>query len=194
MIFVNFKKVKIGEEAEGLAKICREIALATKIKIFPIALPIDVAKIAELGIEVWSQAEFAIGAAGVLLNHSDYKLSIKEIEMGIKKFPSLVCCESIEEGKQIAAFNPAYLAYEPPELIGGDISVSSAKPEIIADFVKEIKDIPILVGAGIHNQGDVRKAIELGVRGILVSHGVVAAPDPKAVLLDLAKGYLNEAI
>ena len=33
------------------------------------------------------------------------------------------------------------IAVEPPELIGGDISVSTAKPEIISDTVEVVKKI-----------------------------------------------------
>lgn len=194
MIFVNFKTYKqgIGEEVVKLAKICQEVEKETSVKIIPIVQPGDILPIANLGIEIWSQAVFVPGAAGILLNHSDYKLSILDIGDVINKAQGvkiLVCCESVEEGKEIVKFKPDFLAYEPPELIGGDVSVSTAKPEIIADFVKEITGIPILVGAGIHKQEDVKKALELGAKGVLVSHAVVEAQDPKNVLLELAGGF-----
>lgn len=199
MIFVNFKKVKIGQEAIRLAKVCREVEKTTAVKIIPITQTTDASEIAQLGIEVWSQAKVAAGVTGVLLNHSDNRLSMSEIKQKVGRFRIndlrfMICCESVEEGKQIAKFKPDYLVYEPPELIGGKIAVSTARPGIIGEFVREIKNIPVLVGAGIHSQADVRKAIDLGARGILVSHAVVAVDDPKRVLLDLAKGFVYAAI
>jgi len=198
MIFVNFKTYEqgTGEKAVKLAKICAEVEKETSVKIIPIVQATGIPQIANLGIEVWSQAEIAPGTTGVLLNHSDYKISIKKIEniienlkFKIKNYRFLVCCESIEEGREIAKFRPDFMAYEPPELIGGEISVSNARPEIISEFVQEIKEIPIIVGAGIHNQADVQKALELGAKGILVSHAVVESDYPKSVLLELAKGF-----
>ena len=46
----------------------------------------------------------------------------------------------------------------------------------------------LLVGAGVKNGEDVRLAIELGAKGVLLASGVTKASDPKAVLLDLASG------
>jgi triosephosphate isomerase len=196
MIFVNFKDCKqgVGEEAVNLAKICADVEKETSINIIPIVQVTDVSQIAGLGVEVWSQATVIPGATGVLLNHSDYKLDIEIIGEEIKRIKDpelriMVCAESIEEGKEITKFGPDFIAYEPPELIGGNVSVSSARPEIISEFVREIKEVSIIVGAGIHNQLDVQKAMELGAKGILVSHAVVESDAPKSVLLNLAKGF-----
>jgi len=201
MVFVNFKTYKqgIGEEAVKLAKICQEVSKETSIKIIPVVQAADIFRISQLGIKVYGQNlnEALPGAKGTLLNHSDNKLPVEVIGSIIAKLSSfqianfkvLVCCESIKEGKEIAKFKPDFIAYEPPELIGGDVSVSTAKPEIISEFVRQIEGIPILVGAGIHNQRDVKKAVELGAKGILVSHAVVESDNPKSVLLELAKGF-----
>ena len=49
--------------------------------------------------------------------------------------------------------SPDYVAVEPPELIGGDISVTTADPTIVsgtAAAVREIsKQVGILCGAGV---------------------------------------------
>jgi len=219
MIFVNFKTYQqgTGEAALALARICQEVEKETAIKIIPVVQTADIFRLASQGLTVWAQhlddisfgpntgqtlpqAVVAAGAKGTLLNHSENKLPVEVIgetikklrNLEIEKFRVLVCAESVEEGKEIAQFSngePDLIAYEPPELIGGDVSVSRAKPEIIRDFVKEIKDIPVLVGAGIHTAQDVKKAIELGAVGVLVSSGVVLAKDPRKVLLDLAGGF-----
>jgi triosephosphate isomerase len=81
-----------------------------------------------------------------------------------------------------------FVAVEPPELIGGDISVSTANPELISDAVATIGAGKVLVGAGIKNAEDVRIALKLGAVGVLVASGVVKAADPVAALEDLCKG------
>jgi len=211
MIFVNFKTYQqgTGEAALILAKICQEVEKTSGIKIIPIVQVVDIFRLASQGLVVWAQhvdeVDFGpytgqvlakgildAGAKGILLNHSEKKLSfekVKNILQGLKGLQSLVCAESIEEGQQLAEFKPDFLTYEPPELIGGKVSVSQVQPEIIREFVDKIKNMPILVGAGIHKQVDVKKALELGAKGILVSSDVVLADNPQQELLDLAGGF-----
>ncbi len=215
MIFVNFKTYEqgTGEKAVALAKICQKVAKETSVKVFPVVQAVDILRVVkEAGGEIWAQhvddieygpntgqtlpeAVKATGAEGVLLNHSEIKLPVEVIGETIKRCQSLklkvlVCSDSLEEVKEIAVFKPDLLAYEPPELIGSQTaSVSKAKPEVIKDFVIEIKNIPVLVGAGIHSQQDVKKGIELGAVGILVSSDIVLAQNPEKELLDLASGF-----
>lgn len=211
MIFVNFKTYQegTGEAALSLAKICQGVEKTSGIKIIPIVQTADIFRLASQGLVVWAQHVDGVdfgsytgqvlskslleaGAKGVLLNHSEKKLSfekVKNILQSLKGLQSLVCAESIEEGQRLAELKPDFLAYEPPELIGGEISVSQARPEIISEFVEKIKDIPVLIGAGIHQQTDVKRALELGAKGILVSSDVVLADNPQQELLDLIKGF-----
>jgi triosephosphate isomerase len=220
MIFVNFKTYQegTGEAALNLAKICRQVEKEMKIKIIPVVQTADIFHLTSQGFEVWAQhvddinfgpntgqilpqSIIAAEAKGTLLNHSENKLPtevvdsiIKRIrELEISEFRVLVCCESVEEGLKISQFKPDLIAYEPPELIGGDVSVSTAKPEIIREFVKEIREIPILVGAGIQTTKDVKVAIKLGAVGILVSSGIVLAENPKEKLQELAEGFISRA-
>ncbi len=213
MIFVNFKTYQqgTGELALSLAKVCVEVAKETGVQIIPIVQAVDIFRLTSQGLTVWAQhadgidfgphtgqilpaAVLAAGARGTLLNHAENKLSLEKIKTVMQKCQGLqilVCAESIEEGQQIAVFKPGFLAYEPPELIGEQISVSQARPEIISEFVDKIKEIPILVGAGIHNQADVQKALVLGAKGVLVSSDIVLATNPKQELLNLAEGFLS---
>ena len=211
MIFVNFKTYQqgTGEAALFLAKICQEVEKNTGVKIIPIVQAVDIFRLASQGLTVWAQYVDEIdfgpytgqiltqsileaGAQGTLLNHSEKKLSLDKLEKilpGLKGLQSLVCAESVEEGQQIAELKPDFLAYEPSELIGGEVSVSEGRPEIIQEFVDKIKNMTILVGVGIHQQTDVRKALELGAKGVLVSSDVVLADNPQQELLDLAGGF-----
>ncbi|MBI5884841.1 triose-phosphate isomerase, partial [archaeon] len=138
------------------------------------------------------------GAVGTILNHAENKRDNEFLQKAIARAKEvglevLVCAESIERAKQIAAFplKPDFIAVEPPELIGGDISVSTANPEIIKGTVQAVQGlalIPVLAGAGVKTGIDVRKSIELGAAGVLLASGVVKAPKPKKALLGLVKG------
>jgi len=129
------------------------------------------------------------GIKGSLLNHSEkqkrFNELIKCLSLIDKNFLLTVCADSKESAFSLHYINEklkkiSYIAYEPPELIGGNISVSKAKPEIIENLTKEIDYL--LVGAGIKTKDDVKKSLELGAKGVLVASGVVKNNNPKNLL------------
>jgi len=137
------------------------------------------------------------GAIGTLINHSEHRLKLADIDICITrakelKLDHIVCSNNIATSKAIAAFSPNFIAVEPPELIGGDISVTTADPEIVSgsvDAVKIIdKKVKVLCGAGVKNGKDVAKAVELGSDGVLLASGIVKAKDKEKVIRDLASG------
>jgi len=137
---------------------------------------------------------------GSLLNHSEKKIPLKEIKMGIeilRKFKkiSVVCASNVKEAKKIAKLNPDYIAIEPPELIGSGISVSKAKPQIITKTIEEVKKVnrkvKVLCGAGISNEDDVKRALELGAKGVLIASAFVKSKNPKLFLEKIAKVIKN---
>ena len=137
------------------------------------------------------------GAVGTLINHSEHRLKLADIDICITRakelgLDNIVCSNNISTSKAIAAFSPNFIAVEPPELIGGDISVTSADPDIVSgsvDAVKTIdKKVKVLCGAGVKNGKDVAKAIELGADGVLLASGIVKAKDKEKVIKDLASG------
>lgn len=143
------------------------------------------------------EAVKAAGASGSLINHSEHRLKIADIDFCVTRSKELgmdhiVCTNSIATSKAVAALSPNFLAVEPPELIGGDISVTTANPEIVSgsvDAVKKIdKNVGVLCGAGVKNGKDVAKAIELGADGVLLASGVVKAKNKENVLRDLISG------
>lgn len=213
MIFINFKTYKqgTGQTAFELAKACQKVAKRTSVQIFPLVQTTDIFNLANQGLKVWAQhvdninfgphtgqilpqAVANAGAEGVLLNHSEHKLPVEVVKETLKRcqalgLKTLVCSDSLEEAKTIIKAKPDLIAYEPPEFIGSRTdSVSSTKPEVIKDFVNEIKKIPVLVGAGIHSRKDVRIALQLGAKGVLVATDVVLAEEPEKQLLELAGG------
>ncbi len=131
-----------------------------------------------------------LGAGGTLLNHSERKLSFLILKNTIKegqrnKLVIVACAGTLAEVQKIAALHPEYIAYEPPELIGGKVSVT-AEPEILLKAVRLVKTISpttkMLCGAGIHSREDLLTALQLGMKGVLLSHAVVKAHNPKRFL------------
>jgi triosephosphate isomerase len=152
----------------------------------------------------WSPPESLLeaGAAGTLINHSERKVAWEEMAKSIPRCQKLglevvACADDIAEAETLAKLSPEYIAIEPPELIGGDVSVTTAKPEVVSRAVDRIRavnpNIVVLCGAGVHTRKDVSKAIELGTSGVLLATGVVKAKDPESALRDLIKGLPSGA-
>lgn len=137
------------------------------------------------------------GAEGSLINHSEDRMSLETIQKAIKilddkDMVSVVCVQDEKEARTVAKFGPDIIAIEPPELIGGDVSVTTADPEIITKTLRAVKsvneNIPILCGAGVKTGTDVKTALELGASGVLVASGVTKAPDQKKAVKELIEG------
>lgn len=131
------------------------------------------------------------GARGVILNHSERKVVfeqlVRSVELCKKKgLEVVICASTLAEVKKVASLKPEYIAYEPAALIGGDVSVVSAKPKIIEEVVTVVRKnsvrTRVLCGAGVHSREDLQKALELGAAGVLLAHAVVRARDPAMVL------------
>ena len=136
---------------------------------------------------------------GSLINHSEHRISSREIQKLVLKLKelkmiSILCVKDVAEVKKYAKLNPDYIAIEPPELIGSGKAVSTEKPELIAkaaDAVKNAKNsTKLLCGAGIVSGEDVSKAIELGSKGILVASGIIKAKDWNKIMADFAKSMV----
>jgi triosephosphate isomerase len=136
------------------------------------------------------------GAVGTLINHSERRLKLADIEAAITRakelgLASVVCTNNANVSLSAATLKPDFIAIEPPELIGTGIPVSKAKPEIVTDTVELVRkinrEVTILCGAGITRGDDVAAALRLGTKGVLVSSGIVKAKEPYKVLLDFAK-------
>jgi len=139
-----------------------------------------------------------IGVAGGLVNHAENPRTNEEILKILKDFKSadpkfivIVCAESVARAVEICSIckdvPPDYIAIEPPELIGGDISVTT-RPELIKEAVEKIS-CPVLVGAGVKSGEDLKKALEFGAKGVLLASGIVkpSGKTPKEALEELVK-------
>ena len=136
---------------------------------------------------------------GSLINHSEHRISSNEIKKLVEKLKelkmiSVVCVKDVAEARKYAKLNPNYIAIEPPELIGSGKAVSTEKPELIlkaAIAVKSAKNnTKLLCGAGIVSGNDVKKASELGSKGILVASGIIKAKSWEKIISDFAKALV----
>jgi triosephosphate isomerase (TIM) len=134
------------------------------------------------------------GAAGSLVNHSERRLTLADIEASVRalqaqKLVAVVCSNNEATSAAAAALAPEYVAIEPPELIGSGVSVSKANPEIIRKSVAAVQavnaKVKVLTGAGIQSGDCVKIAVDLGTDGVLLASSVVKAKEPADVLRDL---------
>lgn len=212
-ILVNFKAYQeaFGEKGLQLAKLHQKIAKETGVNIGIAACAIDLRMLAsELEIPVFAQhvdivnygaftgqiglkALKDLGIDGTILNHAEMKVELEKLEHTVfeaKKinFTTVVCVDNPLGVGTTTLLDPDFIAIEPQELIGSGKSVTDVKPEIIIDALQYIKNSQLLVGGGVHRGEHVRKALQLGAKGILVSSAVVKASDPEKVLRDLVSG------
>ena len=220
IILVNFKTyaeatgenaVKLAEMAEkasaetsvciGVAPQFADIAvIAKKVSIPVFAQHIDPIKYGSFTGHVLPESVKHAGAVGTLINHSERRLKLADIDAAITRarevdLISVVCTNNTSVSASAAALKPNMIAVEPPELIGTGIPVSKAKPEVVTSTVEAVKKIDpeviVLCGAGITNGEDVAAAIKLGTKGVLVASGIVKAKDPYKVMLEFAEAVLK---
>ncbi len=219
MFIINYKNYDeiSGQNASKLALVADAIAKRHKIKI-AIAPPhhllssiknysgsilaqhVDNAKVGSTTGFVIPELLKKSGVGGSLINHSEHRIPAKDVTDLVKrlrmlKMTSVVCVKDILEAGKYAKLNPDYIAIEPPELIGTGRAVSTERPELITKAAHAVKaarnSTKLLCGAGIVTGQDVRKAIELGSRGILVASGIVKAKNWNKIVEEFAKGMLK---
>ena len=212
LVVVNLKTYETahGAAAEDLARAIASVETDARVVVVVSAFDLAAVVAAAPKLEVWCQHLDPVvfgsftgwlhpstaverGASGTLINHAEHKVSIEHVAMLLDSVPEdftvCACAADIEEARALTALQPDFVAVEPPELIGGDISVTTADPSIVsgtAAAVREIsEEVGILCGAGVKNGADVAAAIELGTVGVLLASGVTKADDPTAVMTDL---------
>lgn len=201
-----------GANAVKLAEACRDVAESAGVEIAIAPQIPDIFRVASVtDVPVYSQhidgagpgshtgkvyvkSIKEAGAVGSLINHSERRLTLAEIESAaeaLKKngMKSVICTNNIATTAAAAAIGPEYVAIEPPELIGSGIPVSKADPGVVTGSVEAVKkinpNVKVLCGAGISKGEDLKAALELGSVGVLLASGIVKAEDPKAALYDL---------
>nr|WP_303650216.1 triose-phosphate isomerase [Halalkalicoccus sp. NIPERK01] len=193
--------VEIGEIAYEVGE-----ASGARIAVAPQTARLE--SVAETGVETWAQhvdgnepgshtgsalagSLAEAGATGTLLNHSEKRLRLADIDAGLDAaeragLETVVCANNPEQVKAVAALGPDAVAVEPPELIGTGTPVSQADPDVVTDAVAAAEavdeSVEVLCGAGISTGEDLIAAEELGAEGVLLASGVAKADDPRAAL------------
>ncbi len=211
MIIVNFKAYDraVGESSEEVMEACRKASEETGEEVIVAPQPEDIFRAEDVktyaqhvdGVEPGSHTGSVLaegvkdaGASGTIINHSENRLPDKAIEASVNAARSqgletVVCAQNPEECERYSRYDPDYIAFEPPELIGGENPVSEAKPGLIEEAVDRTSDgVKTLTGAGIKSREDVEKSIELGCEGVLVASGVVKAKDIEEEVKELCEG------
>lgn len=197
-----------------VATAARDVAAASGARIAVLPQAADVARVADTGVETWAQhvspdghgshtgstlAEAVAdnGAVGTLINHSERRLTLAGVDGSVRAaeragLETVVCANNPAQVGAAAALGPDAVAVEPPELIGGDVSVATVDPGIVEDAVAAAAavddDVDVFCGAGVSTGEDVAAAGDLGASGVLLASGVAKADDPAAVLEDLVSG------
>lgn len=214
LIILNLKTYLegTGEGAVKLAEACRQVAddCGINIGIAPqfcdiyrvssqVDLPVYAQSLDPVGAGGYTGHAFvqslkAAGATGVILNHSECRMTLADIDGSVKiakdaGLKTIVCTTNVATSAAAAALGPDYVAIEPPELIGSGIPVSDADPGVVTGSVEAVRrinpSVQVLCGAGISKGEDLAAAIELGSVGVLLASGIVKAANPKAALENL---------
>ena len=221
LLLVGFKTYiqATGKNALKLAKIAKEVSGKTGVSIVPIPQFTDIPTITwQVGIPVFAQhidpiepgaftghilpeAVKEAGAVGTLINHSEKKLRLSEIEAAIKRarevgLISCVCTDNPKLSAAVAGFNPDMILIEHPELIGTGRAVSKAKPEIITKTLESVErvnpKVHLICGAGITQGEDVVAALDLGMVGVGAGSAIVKARDPFGVMMEMAQALKSK--
>ena len=192
-----------GKNAERFAKSAEKIGMKNLIVA---AQPCDLFRLSKFKISLFSQyvdpVEYGAktghlppklakecGAKGTLLNHSENRIPMEDIEKCISLckeagLKTIVCVENVEEAKKVDRMKPNYIAIEPKDLIGSGIPVSKAEPELVIKAVNAVKT-PVLCGAGINSRDDFLASEKLGTKGVLVASAMVKAKNQEKALREL---------
>ena len=241
-VVINVKTYEqaTGENAAKIALLCDKVASETKSNIIVCVQNSDIFRVVKAlekqrkdHIPVFAQhvddvamgkgtgkdtpeALVANGASGVLINHSEDKLSkasaggivgLENIQGRVGRcndcgLATLVCSgyddESmfVEEATSIAKMDIGAIASEPPALIGGDKSVTTeevAVKKLVAEIRRVNPKVKILFGAGVKTGEHVRDSMAFGGDGVLLASGVVTPLKGKGDLVGEPKpGVIRE--
>jgi triosephosphate isomerase len=210
-VLVNLKAYPCDPVA--VAEAAHEVSESTGVRIAIAPQAAHLSAVAETGVETWAQhvspvdhgshtgstlaeAVADAGATGTLLNHSENRLKLADIDGGLDAagrtgLETIVCANNPAQIAAAAALGPDAVAVEPPALIGTGTPVSKADPDIVRDAVDAAaavdESVDVLCGAGISTGDDLESAGDLGATGVLLASGVAKADDPKAALEDLVE-------
>lgn len=221
LIIVNFKTYLegTGDQALSLSRTVEHVGLETGVTIGVAPQAVNLMEIANaVDVPVFAQhvdpyepgshtgamlvdSVRASGAVGTLINHSEKKMLLADMEATIQRaskvgLATVVCTNNAAVSQAAAVLSPTMIAVEVPELIGTGRAISKVRPEVVTGTVNLIKksnsSVHILCGAGISSGEDVSAALKLGTEGVLLASAVVCAKDPEKILFEMASAAVHE--
>lgn len=213
---VNPKSYYYGKQSLDLALACDEIMNDTGVTIFFTCPFTDIRMIKEKTkyIKVTAQGMESLrpgrgighilpeslkeaGAEAVFLNHAENPLTVSELYRTMQRAKELdiltiVCADSVAEGRAIAEFKPDILLCEPTDLIG---TGKTAGTDYIEDTVRTIREaneeIGIMIASGITTAEDCYRVVRLGADGTGATSGIVKAEDPKKRVREMCEAIMK---
>lgn len=198
------KKIDIAAQKYGIDIIVdpqsvdiRLIAESTSSRIHVYAQHMDGIPIGRGMGTVLAEAVKEAGAVGVMLNHAEKKMSLKDIEAAIKRadeieLATMVCGDTFDEIKEIAKLAPNIIVAEPTELIGTGKAVNKEYVDRCINIIRDINsDISVLPSAGIACGQDCYNIIKLGAEATGSSSGIVKAKDPVAMAEEMISSVIK---
>lgn len=207
---VNPKAYLYGRESLKLAKVADQLAAKTGIEVFFTCQQIDVYQIAantenlQVTVQhmdplmpgkgmgyILPEAVKEAGASAVFLNHAEHPLTISQLAKTMQRakeldLATIVCADSLIEGKALAQFEPTIMVCEPTELIGTGQTSSSTYMEETNEAIRSVSpNTLVLQAAGISSALDVYHALASGADGTGATSGIVCNKDPEAVLKEM---------
>jgi len=215
VLWVNYKTYPKGMADSGLAfsLMCEEVSDEVGVNVIICPQVADIYRISQrVNLEIWAQhvdplepgrgtgfilAESVLkaGASGALINHSEHPITKEKMKetldhcqtLGLR---SMVFVPDIDSIAMVSELGPDFIAFEPPELVSGDVSVSTAENDEIKKAVEMITNSGLIVGAGVHDYEDVKLALESGAVGVLVSSALMEkSEDPRSLLMQLLEPF-----
>lgn len=200
VVIINFKTYPqaTGEEAVKLAKECEQAAKTYGYDIRLAVQTTDIYRVTQAtSLPVYAQHSDPIepgrhtgfltadaikeaGARGALLNHSEHRMGMEDVIAGTillqrQNMDAIVLVESVGKLRMLDKhIDPEFFGIEPPEMVGGDISVSTARPDLVKDAVHATSNA-VIIGAGVKTYEDLKIAQELGARGVILASGIAKA-------------------
>lgn len=204
---VNPKSYLYGEQVYSLAKKTDELAEKYDFDVLFTAQLIDLPHIIETCPHLIPCAQYmeslkpgrgmghvlpeALAAAGVkatFLNHAEHPSTVHELAATIARarevgILTVVCADSVEEGKMLASLEPDVMVCELTSLIGTGQVAGEDYMRSSTEAVRAVSpNTKVLQAAGISTGENVYDAIKYGADGTGGTSGIVAADDPFAKL------------
>lgn len=213
---INLKSYIYGREALELARVCDKLAEKYDVDFFYDVQHVDLRLIADntKNIIVTAQHLDGImpgrgtghmlpeavkdaGARAVLLNHAEDPLEPEALERAIRRAKemelyTLVCCDTVEDAKRIAALKPDIIICEPTSLIGTGQTSSDDYIRETNEVIRSISEHTlILQAASISSGEDVSRVMMKGADGSGATSGILNAADRRGKIVEMLEALIQ---